>query len=48
MEDGQQMRLIEEILSDTNLNEVIKGVKANKVASGIDKMPVAHIEKYFR
>ena len=48
MEDGQQMRLIEEILSDTNLNLAIERVKRNKGACGIDKMPITLVETYFR
>ena len=47
MEEEQQMRLIEEILSVENLNEAIKRVKANKGASGIDKMSVDKLEPYF-
>lgn len=41
------MSLIEEILSIENLNEAIKRVKANKGASGIDKMSVDKLEPYF-
>ena len=41
------MSLIEEILSIENLNEAIKRVKANKGASGIDKMSVDMLEPYF-
>lgn len=41
------MSLIEEILSIENLNEAIKRVKANKGASGVDKMPVDKLESYF-
>ena len=48
MEDGQQMRLIEEILSDANLNLAIERVKRNKGACGIDKMPITLVETYFR
>lgn len=47
MEEEQQMSLIEEILSIENLNEAIKRVKANKGASGVDKMPVDKLEPYF-
>lgn len=47
MEEEQQMSLIEEILSVENLNEAIKRVKANKGASGIDKMSVDKLESYF-
>lgn len=41
------MSLIEEILSNENLNEAIKRVKANKGASGVDKMSVDKLESYF-
>lgn len=47
MEEKQQMSLIEEILSEENLNEAIKRVKANKGASGIDKMTVNQLDAYF-
>lgn len=47
MEEEQQMSLIEEILSNENLNEAIKRVKANKGASGVDKMSVDKLESYF-
>ena len=47
MEEEQQMSLIEEILSIENLNEAIKRVKANKGASGIDKMSADMLEPYF-
>ncbi len=40
------MRLIEKILSEENLNEAVKRVKANKGASGIDKMTTSEIEEY--
>ena len=42
------MKLIEKILSEENLNEAVKRVKANKGACGIDKMPVGELEEYFR
>ena len=42
------MKLIEKILGEENLNEAIKRVKANKGASGIDKMQVSEIDEYFR
>ncbi len=42
------MSLIEEILSEENLKEAIKKVKSNKGASGIDKMPVDQIDRYFK
>lgn len=41
------MRLIEEILSNKNLDEAIKQVKSNKGAPGIDKMTVYEIDGYF-
>ena len=41
------MSLIEEILSIENLNEAIKRVKANKGASGIDKMSVDKLMPHF-
>ena len=47
MEEEQQMSLIEEILSIENLNEAIKRVKANKGASGTDKMTTDVLEPYF-
>ena len=47
MEEEQQMSLIEEILSNENLSEAIKRVKANKGASGVDKMTVDQIRPYF-
>lgn len=47
MEEEQQMKLIEEILSEENLKEAIHRVKINKGASGVDKMSVNQIETYF-
>ena len=41
------MELIKEILSEENLNEAIKRVKANKGAPGVDRMPVAKLDEYF-
>lgn len=41
------MKLIEEILSEDNLKEAIKRVKANKGVAGVDKMTVDHIDTYF-
>ena len=41
------MELMEVILSDENLNEAIKRVKSNKGVSGVDKMTVNEIDKYF-
>jgi hypothetical protein len=40
------MSLIEKILSEENLNEAIKRVKADKGASGIDKMTTSEIDEY--
>lgn len=42
------MRLIEEILSDQNLNEAKKCVTKNRGAAGIDGMTVDQIDGYFR
>lgn len=42
------MKLIEKILSEENLNEAVKRVKANKGACGIDKMSVGELDEYFR
>ena len=42
------MKLIEKILSEENLNEAVKRVKANKGACGIDKMPVGELDEYLR
>ena len=47
MEEEQQMKLIEEILSGENLKEAIHRVKINKGASGVDKMSVNQVETYF-
>ena len=41
------MELMEVILSDENLNEAIKRVKSNKGVSGVDKMTVNEIDRYF-
>lgn len=41
------MKLIEEILSEENLKEAIKKVKANKGAPGIDKMTIDKLDEYF-
>ena len=41
------MSLILEILSNENLNEALKRVKANKGASGIDKMTIDSLDAYF-
>ena len=42
------MKLIEKILSEENLNEAVKRVKANKGACGIDKMSVSELDEYLR
>ena len=47
MEEEQQMSLIEEILREENLIEAIKRVKANKGASGTDKMTINQLDAYF-
>lgn len=47
MEEEQQMKLIEEILSEENLKEAIHRVKINKGASGVDNMSVNQVEVYF-
>ena len=41
------MNLIEKILSEQNLKEAIKRVKANKGVAGVDKMTVDQIDAYF-
>ena len=41
------MELIKVILSEENLDEALRRVKANKGASGIDKMPVSKLDDYF-
>lgn len=41
------MKLIEQILSEENLEKAIKKVKSNKGAPGIDKMVVDQLEEYF-
>lgn len=41
------MKLIEEILSEENLKEAIKRVKANKGAPGVDKMTIDKLDEYF-
>lgn len=41
------MSLIEEIISEENLNETIKRVKENKGASSIDKMTINQLDAYF-
>jgi group II intron reverse transcriptase/maturase len=41
------MELIEQILSEENINEAIRRVKSNKGAPGVDKMTVNEIDRYF-
>ncbi len=41
------MELMEEILSEENLQMAIKKVKQNKGAPGIDKMSVQEVEQWF-
>ncbi len=41
------MKLIEEILSEENLKEAIRRVKANKGVAGVDKMTTSQIDAYF-
>lgn len=48
MEEKQQMRLIDGILNESNIYLAIKRVKANKGASGIDKMSVNELESYWK
>lgn len=40
------MRIIEKILSEENLDEAVKKVKANKGASGVDTMTTSEIDEY--
>ncbi len=40
--------LLEEMLSDTNLELAFTQVKRNKGASGVDGMEVAELKDYFR
>jgi len=47
IEEEQQMRLIEKILSEENLKKAIKKVKKNKGAPGVDKMTVHEVEEWF-
>lgn len=44
---NNNMKLIEVILNDENLNEAIRRVKSNKGVAGIDKMTVYEIDTYF-
>ena len=45
---SNNMKLIEMILRDENLEEAIKRVKSNKGVPGIDKMTVNEIDKCFK
>lgn len=45
---NNNMRLIEMILGDENLNEAVKRVKSNKGVAGVDKMIVYEIHTYFQ
>lgn len=47
IEEEQQMKLIEKILSKENLEMAIKKFKQNKGAPGVDKMTVYEIEYWF-
>ncbi|MBV3377088.1 group II intron reverse transcriptase/maturase, partial [Catenibacterium mitsuokai] len=40
------MRLIDEILSDSNIDRAILQVKRNKGVSGVDKMTVDELDEY--
>ena len=45
---GNDMKLMEVILQDENLEEAIKRVKSNKGVAGVDKMTVDEIDEYFK
>lgn len=45
---SNNMKLIEVILRDENLEEAIIRVKSNKGVPGVDKMSVDEIDEYFR
>lgn len=45
---SSDMKLMEVILQDENLEEAIKRVKSNKGVAGVDKMTVNEIDEYFR
>ncbi|WP_290079327.1 hypothetical protein [Lactobacillus taiwanensis] len=42
------MKLIDQILSQSNLKETIKRVKVNKGAAGIDKRTIYEVDDYFK
>lgn len=45
---SRAMELIDQILSQSNLKEAIKRVKANKGAAGVDKRTIYEIDDYFK
>ena len=45
---SSNMKLMEVILQDENLEEAIKRVKSNKGVAGVDKMTVDEIDEYFK
>lgn len=45
---NNNMKLIEVILDDENLNESVRRVKSNKGVAGVDKMTVYEIDTYFQ
>lgn len=45
---SNNMKLIEVILQDENLEEAIRRVKSNKGVPGVDRMTVDEIDEYFR
>lgn len=47
-EGRNNMKSIEVILDDENLNEAVKRVKSNKGVAGVDKMTVYEIDTYFQ
>ena len=46
--EKRNMKLMEVILQDENLEEAIKRVKSNKGVAGVDKMTVDEIDEYFK
>lgn len=46
--EKRNMKLMEAILQDENLEEAIKRVKSNKGVAGVDKMTVDEIDEYFK
>ena len=45
---NNNMRLIEMILGDENLNEAVKRIKSNKGVAGVDKMTVMKLIRIFK